>query len=142
MAINYTTVETMQKGGIHNIALRGRAPAQSPIDRNALNVLCEIQRTESRSYIVVQTQPGENPWDRGVWENLKDIMGDTVLQWLLPWKMSPCTVHNDSQGEFKWGPVVTRLMDEHNAGSAYGRSPRSRRRQSSRTTRSVTHVHV
>lgn len=129
MAINYTTIELMQKGGIHNIALRGRTPDSTPS-----SILCEIQRTESRSYIVVQTQPGENPWDRGVWGNLKDIMGDSVAQWLLPWKMSPCTGHGDRQGEFKWGHVVTKMMDEYNAGSAYGRSPRSRRRRHSRST--------
>jgi palmitoyltransferase len=136
MAINYTTVETMQKGSTYNIALlKSKNPASSQPNPMQSNVIREVQRGDSRSYIVVQTQHGENPWDRGVWQNVRDVMGERVVDW-FSWKMGPCTVHNDHSGEFAWGSVVKKMMDQHGAGSPHKRSsrPRSRRRQSSATT--------
>lgn len=130
MAINYTTVEAMQRGSTYNIALLGKSPPPSTTISNS-SVLCEIQRSQSRSYIVVQVQD-DNPWDCGTLQNIKDVMGERFLDWILPWKMSPCTVHNDHRGEFRWGYSVMRMMDEYNAGSAYGRRPRARRRRSSK----------
>lgn len=132
MAVNTTTIETIQKGSIHNIALRGKASATSSTDSAESNVLCEVQRGQSHSYIVLQTLPEDNPWDMGTRRNVEDIMGQSILEWLVPWKMSPCTVRKDHTGEYGWGPVVKSMMEEYGVGSAYGRrSSRARRRRGS-----------
>lgn len=133
MAVNYTTIEIMQKGNVYNIALLGRTPAPSTASSNQSNILCEVQRSQSRSYIVCQTQPGDNPWDMGARKNIQSIMGNSVIDWFLPLKMSPCAARIDKVGEYGWGEVVVRMMDEHGAGSYYGSPRRSRRRRSSRS---------
>ncbi|KAF2743268.1 zf-DHHC-domain-containing protein [Sporormia fimetaria CBS 119925] len=145
LAINYTTIEIVQKGNVYNIAMLGKSSCPSSSSASApteqqqqTGILAEIQRTPSRSYIVVQTQPGENPWDRGAVQNIRDIMGDNILSWFLPLRMSPCITGRDQRGEFGWGPAVTKLMDQYGAGAAYGRPPKTRRRRSSR---GVEHVH-
>jgi len=135
MAINCTTIEVMQKGCSYNIAMRGETPSSSVNGSSQTGVLCEVQRSPSLSYIVLQTRSGENPWDGGFSKNVAEIMGHTIWEWLLPMKRSPCTVHTDTRGEFRWGRVVKTMMEEYGVGSAYTRSvrsSRSRRRRSSR----------
>lgn len=136
MAINCTTIEVMQKGCSYNIAMRGKTPTAPVNGSSQTGILCEIERTPFRPFVVVQTRSGENPWDAGFSKNVTDIMGHTIWEWLLPVKRSPCTVHTDMRGEFRWGRVVKTMMDEYGVGSAYTRSrrsSRSRRRKSSRT---------
>jgi palmitoyltransferase len=133
LAVNRTTVEEMSKHEVHNIALLGRSPAPSTTSSNQSNILCEVQRTPSRSYIVLQTQPGDNPWDVHWKVNIQSIMGNSVLDWFNPLKISPCLTRNDPEGEFAWGPAVRNLMEEYGAGSAYGRSQRKHRRRRSRS---------
>ncbi|KAF2175785.1 hypothetical protein K469DRAFT_646569 [Zopfia rhizophila CBS 207.26] len=131
IAINITTVESLNKDvATYNIAL-----LRSPSDTATAspNALCEIQRTPSRSYIVLQTNPGERPWDLGTLANIKSIMGDSWIDWFLPLKMSPCTVHRGDVGHYEWGSVVEKMMRENDAGSS-GRI--SRRPRRSRATRS------
>jgi palmitoyltransferase len=139
MAINYTTVEILQKGGVYNVALlkprisasstpySSTNPSPNPNQQNP--VLCELQRSHSRSYIVVQTQPGDNPWDMGAWKNVRSIMGESVIGWFIPWTMSPIVQHDSHEGEFGWGKVVQRMMEEHGVG-------RKRSRRRSRGSRS------
>ncbi|KAF1960907.1 zf-DHHC-domain-containing protein [Byssothecium circinans] len=115
-SINYSTVETVQRGGVHNIAMlvtRGHAPERrsSRISRRregegeGPNVLREVTR-DGREYVVFQTQPFDHPWDLGNKENMRSIMGENVLQWFIPLKMSPCTRHDDPRGEFPWSTAI------------------------------------
>lgn len=145
MAINYTTVEVLQRGNAYNIALlKPRSSSSSTPYSSASSspnsnsrqqnpVLCELQRSQSRSYIVVQTQPGDNPWDMGVWNNVRSIMGDSVIGWFIPWTMSPIARHDSHEGEFGWGTVVQRMMEEHGAGSKRSRRRSRGSRSESRT---------
>ncbi|KAF2265069.1 zf-DHHC-domain-containing protein [Lojkania enalia] len=132
---NYTTIEVLQRGGIHNIALL--SSNQTPHPATGLDIIARIQRSPSRSYIVVQTKPFENPWDMGVIANIKSIMGNSALEWFMPLRMSPCTYHRRVVGEYEWGRVVNRMMDEYAAGSFHdGSRRRRRRRRSSRASTS------
>lgn len=135
MAINCTTIEVMQKGCSYNIAMLGKAPPVPVNGSSQTGVLCEIERSPSRSYIVLQTHSGENPWDEGFSRNVTDIMGHTIWEWLLPVKWSPCTVHTDTRGEYRWGRVVKTMMEEYGAGSVYARSARSSRSKHRRASR-------
>lgn len=66
----------------------------------------------SRNFVILHTQPGENPWDLGLWRNFKSVMGDHPLDWLLPLRYSPICDHNNEESEFPLGPVMQRLKEE------------------------------
>ncbi|KAL1970997.1 hypothetical protein VTN77DRAFT_2831 [Rasamsonia byssochlamydoides] len=70
---------------------------------------------DSRVFAILQTQPGENPFDLGSpLKNLQQVMGYTVWDWLLPLKPSPCVDHSSPESTYAMGPVVQRL--KHEAG--------------------------
>ena len=68
-------------------------------------------------------------------DNFKEVMGYTVLEWLLPIFPSPCTNHKSSEGMYKTGPALERLrkdagiLDEH--AKRRHSSHRNRRRRRS-----------
>ncbi|KAJ5908163.1 hypothetical protein N7495_000845 [Penicillium taxi] len=64
-------------------------------------------------FAILNTQPGENPFDLGSpYENLKQVMGYSVVDWLLPLKHSPCADHSSPDSTFALGPAVARLKEE------------------------------
>lgn len=66
-----------------------------------------------RTFVVLQTQPGDRPWDLGSpLANWKEVMGNNVMDWLLPLKMSPCC-NEDGRTFFRFGPAVDRLLERH-----------------------------
>lgn len=68
-----------------------------------------------RTFAIVQTQPGENPWDLGPWQNFKSVMGNNPLEWLLPIQHSPCTHHNDPDGDYAWNrTLIENLRSRYN----------------------------
>lgn len=121
-SINYTTIETLQRGSVHNIAMRtirrdpsshsSRRNSSTRMDREKPNVLREIKLDDGREYVVFQTQPLVNPWDIGSMENLRSIMGNSLLQWFLPFQMSPCVRHDDVRGEYGWSRAILDMASE------------------------------
>lgn len=72
-----------------------------------------INPGERHVFAIVHTLPGENPFDLGSpFKNLQQVMGNNVLDWLLPIKQSPCADHSSMESHFALGPVVTRLRQE------------------------------
>ncbi|KAL4904521.1 Palmitoyltransferase pfa5 [Aspergillus multicolor] len=68
---------------------------------------------EQHVFAILQTLPGENPFALGSpLKNLQQIFGHSVIDWLLPFKHSPCADHSNAESEFAMGPVVTRLKKE------------------------------
>lgn len=126
LAINYTSVEAIQRGGITNIAFlitrmpnQQAAPPAPPTpptpSTNSDNkhmeadddwpVLRIVQRYNGRTFVVMQTKPFQHPWSATLMEGWKDTMGNTVADWFLPLRNSPCKRRSRS-GEFRWGEVV------------------------------------
>ncbi|KAL9020148.1 MAG: hypothetical protein Q9185_002605 [Variospora sp. 1 TL-2023] len=67
---------------------------------------------ELRTFAILHSRPGENPWDLGPYRNFKSVMGDHWYDWLLPIKHSPCARHDWPDSEFEMGPVVERMKRE------------------------------
>ncbi|KAL1646615.1 palmitoyltransferase pfa5 [Diplodia intermedia] len=63
-------------------------------------------------YAILMTRPGDNPWDVGRLENLKSVMGESVVDWFLPLKFSPCTNHDRQDSEYEFGPAVENAKRE------------------------------
>lgn len=103
LSLNYTTIEIMQRGRIHHIAIRSKSRTSHP------KAIAEISLSPSRTYFVVQTEDTDHPWDTGSLPNIQSVMGHTLWEWLLPLKMSPCTEHRSSTSEFPWSSSVRAL---------------------------------
>lgn len=66
-----------------------------------------------RMFAILRTQPGENPFDLGdPIKNLKQVMGHTLWDWLLPLRVAPCVDHSSTVSAYPMGPVVDRLKRE------------------------------
>ncbi|KAL6238069.1 DHHC palmitoyltransferase-domain-containing protein [Aspergillus navahoensis] len=68
---------------------------------------------EQHVFAILQTLPGENPFALGSpLKNLQQVLGHSIVDWLLPIKRSPCADHSSAESEFAMGPVATRLKKE------------------------------
>lgn len=67
----------------------------------------------TRTFAIVKTNPGENPWDLGLWENWKEVMGHNPVDWFLPLTRSPCTNHDGQKSYYRMGPVLEKIRAEY-----------------------------
>lgn len=115
-----TTVHTPS----HNVANTSYAPRPPP------------PSVETRTFAILETKPGENPFDIGYFNNFREVMGYTVFDWLLPISQSPCTYHGYPECMYKTGPVVERLRKEAGIVDEEMRRRHSSRRKKRRRRRS------
>ena len=114
-------------------------------DRQSATSTEEQPPSNIKTFAILHTKPGENPFDLGPYQNFKSVMGDQWYDWLLPIKYSPCCNHNRTDGQFAMGPVLQRMRTEAGISRSkefsnekrYRKSKR-RRRHSHRTTVAVT----
>lgn len=95
--------------------------------------------TGHRTFAILETAPGQNPFDLGYLGNLMDIMGATIWEWLLPIKTSPCLKHDDPTSLYKLGSVVDELkantgVTAWQSQTTHAKRRRRRRSRSSRRT--------
>jgi palmitoyltransferase len=128
--INLTTVDYIKsKNVVHQLAIR--VPRGTPAGQN-YNVITyplpkhtngaiqpgQPTRNESssprdelatRTFAIVRTEMGENPWDLGYYRNWKSVMGDNLIDWLLPFNESPCAKYESNQSFYEMGPLYQQL---------------------------------
>ncbi|KAI9715071.1 MAG: hypothetical protein M1812_006189 [Candelaria pacifica] len=68
--------------------------------------------TSPRTFAILATAPGRNPWDLGFQANFKEVMGYHFWDWFLPLKYSPCCTHSGGESDFPLGPIVDGLRKE------------------------------
>lgn len=78
--------------------------SDTPVEGKALNAI--------KTFAILHTKPGENPFDLGPYQNFKTVMGDHWYDWLLPIRYSPCCNHDRNHSQFPMGPVVQRMRAE------------------------------
>lgn len=117
--------------------------ASSPVPNTPLNPPPIASQT--RTFAILETAPGENPFDIGFFNNFCEVLGYTIFDWLMPLRPSPCTDHESSECMYRIGPVVQRLREEagivdldgdREGGRRGSKSKRRRRRRSSAARRS------
>jgi palmitoyltransferase len=86
-------------------------PANPSPDTNATQPP-PLPHSETRTFAILESKPGENPFDIGYFNNFREVLGDTIWDWLLPIRPSPCTYHDSHEGMYRTGPVVQRLREE------------------------------
>ena len=93
-----------------------------------------------RTFAILHSKPGENPFDLGPYRNFKSVMGDHWYDWIFPLRYSPCCDHNRQDGQFAMGSVLQRMrkeagislpiqMDEEKPHRKHRRRRRRRREQ-------------
>ncbi|KAI1392327.1 zf-DHHC-domain-containing protein [Hypoxylon trugodes] len=68
----------------------------------------------TRTFAILKTAPGENPWDLGMWRNWKTVMGTNVFDWILPIRRSPCVNHESYDGFYPMGYVLDNILARYN----------------------------
>lgn len=63
----------------------------------------------TRTYAIVRTEMGENPWDLGYYRNWTSVMGNNPLDWLLPLNGSPCAKYENDESFYEMGPLYQQL---------------------------------
>jgi palmitoyltransferase len=64
---------------------------------------------ELRTFAILETEPGANPFDVGAYDNFRQVMGHHLWDWLFPLRLSPQVDHTDPTCMYKVGPLVARL---------------------------------
>lgn len=65
-----------------------------------------------RTFAILSTKPGENPFDIGHRANICEVMGHSVAEWVLPIKISPCSNHREMASAFRMDAGLLRRLKE------------------------------
>lgn len=107
----------LQESGLN--AIRGAETSENPSQPRTLR---DLQAT--RQFAILSMADYANPWDLGSWhENLKTVMGTSIIDWFLPLRMSPCCNHDSEKSQFPFGPHVDDV--KRNAGLLPQNAPHS-----------------
>ena len=119
--INLTTVDYLKsKNVVHQLAIRvpqGTPSGQNynvityplPNSTNGSEIGSPRDQLATRTFAIVRTEMGENPWDLGYYRNWKSVMGDNLIDWLFPFNESPCAKHEDNESFYELGPLYHQL---------------------------------
>lgn len=108
-------------------------PRRSSLNTDGLPVPSPPPRT----FAILHSKPGENPWDLGPRGNFRAVMGEKWWDWISPLRYSPCCNHDRGDSAFEMGPVVDRMRERAGIatardGNAFRMPSRRRRRRSTR----------
>lgn len=67
----------------------------------------------TRTFAILKTNPGENPWDLGPWRNWQSVMGTNPLDWLLPIRHSPCANHENLESIYPMDRILDQLRSRY-----------------------------
>jgi len=130
--INLTTIDYLKsKNVVHQLAIRvprGTPPGQNynvityplPKPTSEADLTRQTITTESssprdqlatRTFAIVKTEMGENPWHLGYYRNWTSIMGDNLVDWLLPIQESPCALYENNESFYEMGPLYQKLRE-------------------------------
>ena len=115
--LNTTTIENLSRKSVtYQIAIHMPTPPQQPppfptITYSTAQVPPGEQAPPSalKTFAILHSRPGDNPWDLGAFRNFKEVMGDKWYDWILPVKHSPCTNHDRAESQFAVGSVIDRM---------------------------------
>lgn len=62
-----------------------------------------------RTFAIIETLSGMNPWNLGPHENFKQVMGNRWYHWILPVHFSPCSIHDRGDSIYEVGGAIDRL---------------------------------
>lgn len=90
-----------------------RSTNQSPTPPATSEPMSERDLLATRTYAVVKTEKGENPWHLGWYRNWKSIMGNNIFDWALPFNHSPCEDYENNESFYEMGPLIQELRERY-----------------------------
>jgi palmitoyltransferase len=67
----------------------------------------------TRTYAIIETAQGQNPWHLGYYQNFKEVMGDNPLDWFLPIRRSPLLNHDGHESFYRLGQAFRDICREN-----------------------------
>lgn len=104
---------------------------------DASSSAADTMPAETRTFAILESPPGANPFDIGPLSNFQEIMGMTLWEWLSPVRPSPCLKHDNPESLYKLGVVVVD-MKRRTGLETWTSHHHSRRRRRSRSYRERT----
>lgn len=143
--LNTTTIENLsRKSVVYQLAIHIPRPSSEPPPyptisySTASKPIGQIAPDAIKTFAILHSKPGQNPWDLGAFENFKNVMGYHWYDWLLPLHHSPCSRHDGYGSQFATGPVVEDMKREAGIGQEDIREkPHSKRRRRKRRRHST-----
>jgi palmitoyltransferase len=83
----------------------------------------------ARQFAVLQSRPGYNIWNCGRRNNLKSVLGERYIDWILPIRYPPCCSHDNCESDFPLGEDFEKLKSFYGLPSTYAGLQRKRRRR-------------
>ena len=141
--LNTTTIENLsRKSVVYQLAIyMPRPPLDPPVFPTITYSTAQNPEdpqsspNATRTFAILHTKPGENPWDLGVYENFRSVMGEYWLEWFLPIRYSPCCNHDRYDSQFTLGPVVQRMRRDAGITTPIDEEKPHRRRRHRRRRR-------
>jgi palmitoyltransferase len=133
--LNITTIENIsRKVKVWTLAVYMPDPSAMPNTsrpfRTITYPLTPAPSEPLRTFAILHSRPGDNPFDLGKYGNFKSVMGHDLLDWILPLRYSPLCDHSAQDAEFEFGPALERM--KRDAGLIPPQEPPRRRRKSKR----------
>ncbi|XXH05918.1 DNA-directed DNA polymerase eta rad30 [Hypoxylon texense] len=75
----------------------------------------------TRTFAILKTEPGENPWDMGIWRNWQTVMGTNIFDWFLPLRRSPCANHESHESFYPMGHVMGDVLARYGLSGVAGK---------------------
>ncbi|RMY76105.1 hypothetical protein D0864_09712 [Hortaea werneckii] len=108
------------KGGSRGWPLRRLARSKAwkgtvtyPLPNNLPTDRPPIPAPEPRTFAILETWPGMNPWDLGsTYLNFTAVFGTKLHHWLLPIRHSPCCEHSSAVSLYPLGPQFEEMLEE------------------------------
>lgn len=108
-SIKYPVIVYPLRGTPHRPGSEGQQPSSQ------YGTVSVRDQQAERKFAILRTKPRENPWDLGIKENWKAVMGDNIIEWLLPIRHSPCCNHESMESDYKLGPLISRIRRRYGA---------------------------
>lgn len=124
---NTTNIDMLKKSNVTQLAIRIPRGSPSTVDYPTISYplasnswwpsndnLATRDQQATHTFAIVRTNPSENIWDLGPWGNFKSVMGNNIVEWLLPIASSPCCNHDSMESDYALGPLLPELKKRFN----------------------------
>jgi len=86
-----------------------RAPSPNLSGRTVTDENPTAPAQDLRTFAIVKSEMGENPWDLGAYRNWKSVMGDNIIDWFFPFNSPPCSSYVSTESKYEMGPLYQQL---------------------------------
>ena len=138
--LNTTTIENLSRQSmVYQLAIYMLQPPQEqPVFPTITFSTAQNTSSPTKTFAILHSKPGQNPWDLGLSGNFKSVMGENWHEWFLPIRYSPCCNHERYDSQFALGPVLDEMRQEAGISAPSGKEDSRKRRRHKRRKRPST----